>query len=229
MRRGGVLIVAAGCNSIFGVDELEFGGADATTSTSASGGGSGGSGGAADGGAGRGEAGKPAPYCGDGSIDSDEECDDGNDSDDDGCAGCVVACSGIYAVKDPSTFHCYMAVTAEYSWDEARARCFLAGPGVDLFAPSSEAERELILDEIPIPGDFTAWTCGNDGTVEGSYEWANGEMWTDPPWASGEPTGNNNQNCILGSSSGTIADAPCSEPHAYVCERTPAGLVSGGS
>lgn len=36
-------------------------------------------------------AGVCVPRCGDGRLDADEQCDDGNDRDDDGCAGCRVA------------------------------------------------------------------------------------------------------------------------------------------
>lgn len=39
------------------------------------------------------ETGTPAPFCGDGVLDGDEECDDGNANDDDGCSSaCESAC-----------------------------------------------------------------------------------------------------------------------------------------
>ncbi len=40
------------------------------------------------------------PYCGDGGLDMDEECDDGNDVDEDGCSNeCVSACGAEFAAN----------------------------------------------------------------------------------------------------------------------------------
>jgi cysteine-rich repeat protein len=226
--------MTAGCNVIFGVDDLEFvalGGMGGVSTAGGSDGGDGGDGGAA-GGAGAGgamgghggAAGGPPGVCGDGTIDVDvgEECDDANELEGDGCKACVVECEGNFIAKDPTTFHCYIAFLSARSWQEARSACLDLDARTDLFAASSESEAEFVLDQLPT-GGFEVWTGGNDLSAEGVYQWSNGETWSYAPWAPLEPSGMDGEDCVVGSSNGTIGDASCDDVHYYLCERTPAG------
>jgi cysteine-rich repeat protein len=212
------------CNSVFGVDALSFG---SNSGASDGAGGIGGAGGPPSVGGVGGVAGAtsaggdaPVPICGNGVIESDEQCDDSNLIADDGCdADCNVECQGgNLATLNGETFHCYVVFLQTKTWGEARATCFALGPGFDLYAPSSQVEMDAIIMASP-PGE--AWTCGNDLVTEGVYEWGNGETWGFAPWSLNEP--NDSGDCISASTNGTIKDGPCSDVSYVLCERPPAG------
>ncbi|MBW2522581.1 MAG: DUF4215 domain-containing protein [Deltaproteobacteria bacterium] len=170
-----------------------------------------------------------AAICGDGLIwDSDggnEQCDDSGTDGGDGCSDvCQVECAGGYA--HPTTHHCYRYFTADRTWLEAQGDCRSLGAGWDLASITSTGERDYVDDVIDIGGD--TWIGGNDIAVEGTFEWSNGEPWSNPIWDSGEPNGGTNENCVemeehTFGSNDSFNDSSCAGAQDYLCEMTPAG------
>lgn len=192
---------------------------------------SGGSGGA---GAGTASSAGGAPTtCGNGTIESTEECDDGNDTTGDGCASCTVECSGAGEVEDPATHHCYR-FTASIAWDAAVTEC--AAWGGHLSSITSEAE----LDFVRLHIQQRTWIGGNELRNERTWAWDNGEPWSFAPWNDGEPNdgGGNagggppyDEDCVELYDNPSdrapygFADFNCPEPHVSLCERWPAGTL----
>src|SRR5207253_2275615 len=134
-----------------------------------------------------------------------EECDDGNNVDGDGCAGCV-ACTSPGEFQDATTHHCYLSVANAVAWDAARAACI--GWGGDLAGLSSIAERQLVGGKLATD----AWIGGTDVQAEGTFVWCNGEPWL-AAWSANEP--NNGaplgpENCVeLAGQADTFNDLGC--------------------
>src|SRR5262249_52472846 len=151
--------------------------------------------------------------------DADEECDDGNTVDDDGCSDCVVDCKGPNKLKDPDTHHCYRYFGNAMTWDLARAACIAQGPGFDLAALSTPPEFAVVE---PLVSGY-CWLGGTDVENEGTFVWANGELWTYTsmmaPWAPAEPNNQNDEDCVAHDGNGTMNDTDCGEMHPYLCER----------
>src|SRR5262249_14164844 len=135
-----------------------------------------------------GAGGGPPPVCGNGKIEPGEECDDGNNTDGDGCSNCVVDCSELGAYKDDQTHHCYFAINKKSDWLTKRAACRAFGPGEDLVAFAHEAEFASVKAAFD-PTSY--WTGGRDTLGDGSFTWSDGEPFTldpgMPPWGTGEP------------------------------------------
>jgi cysteine-rich repeat protein len=178
-----------------------------------------------------GMGGAPNP-CGNGSIDTDEQCDDGNVSDGDGCgATCEVECAGL---TDPSTFHCYVIVEDPLDWQSSRDACATLGADFDLTAISSQEEQTYLstqteIDDLLVPDTNSAvlWLGGTDVAEEGTWLWANGEPFFDN-WVVGEPSndGTNGEHCSVYLHRDAIIgydDRPCDRAYGYLCERPPAG------
>lgn len=202
--------------------------ATSTSSSSASGtGGDGGTGGATSssgmGGVGGAGGAGGGPTCGDGIISVGEECDDQNMLDGDGCAACLVECSGPGEFVDPTTHHCYRIYTDTKSWSVAAAIC--TAEGFTLAAISSEPEQILIGAHLVV--NTNTWVGGNDLAVEGTFVWSNGEIFGFTSWDAGEPNNNNGEDCMkLDGNSVPIGkwdDNECGDSHRYLCERPPAG------
>lgn len=245
------IALVAGCSVISGIDDLAYdlqadggsqttasgaggdGGAATTTSSSASAtstsssssasgtGGQGGTGGGTSssgmGGAGGG------PTCGDGILSVGEECDDQNMIDGDGCALCLVECSGPGEFVDPTTHHCYRLYADTKSWSVADATC--TAEGFTLAAISSAPEQTLIAAHLVV--NTNTWVGGNDLLAEGLFLWSNGEIFGFTSWDAGEPNDNNGEDCMkLDGNSAPIGrwdDNDCNDSHRYLCERAPAG------
>ncbi|MEJ7729979.1 MAG: lectin-like protein [Polyangiaceae bacterium] len=169
--------------------------------------------------------------CGNGTIEAPEECDDGNDATGDGCAACLVECSGAGEVEDPATHHCYR-FAGEQSWDNALADCTQWGG--HLAAVTSDAEIAFVRPHL----EERTWIGGNEKAKEGQWIWQNGEPWAYAPWNVGEPNngGNNtgggppdDEDCLeLYDNANDIApygfaDSDCPAAHVALCERWPAG------
>lgn len=200
--------------------------------------------------------------CGDGLILGDEECDDDNTENNDGCSesctledgfvcddaeptACDALCSGFTdMLRDPATDHCYLRVTKNQNWPNARALC--EDLGGNLAAVSSSDERALVLAKGW--GLDQHWIGGSDFAEEGTWVWSNGEAWTDsltpgtPPWAAGEPnnaesaehclhyTTNSNWNDVNCSSElgGALCELPTSPVLESACGDGVDGFVFGG-
>jgi len=159
--------------------------------------------------------------CGNGNIDAGEECDDANDIAGDGCESCLVICVGSFETKDPSTAHCYRAEPMGVgTWDQARTGCL--DWGGDLVAIGSSAEQGFVASLVAT----SSWLGATDVTVEGTFGWINGELWTYTNWNMGEPNNSLEEDCsmIYGPETmvpGLWNDIACTAMLPAVCERRP--------
>jgi cysteine-rich repeat protein len=107
------------------------------------------------------ETGDPGPYCGDGTLDLGEECDDGNDAEDDGCS---VEC------KSDCGIDYWVDITIEQGWFNVHAletrpggRLLLAGevsqdgvPGKLRVTSMLDSELEGAIESAPFGSPGTA-------------------------------------------------------------------------
>ena len=137
----------------------------------------------------------------------------------------------VYFKKDPSTGTCYFFHAGATHWSDAGATC--AGMTGSLASPSTNAELTFLSDWGVVPSNFGAWLGASDAATEGSWLWSDGTAWTYPvsqgvaPWASGEPNGGTNENCLELLSSYTFNDLGCTELLSSFCE-FPEGLGGCG-
>lgn len=184
--------------------------------------------------------------CGNGMVEPGEECDDGNAIEGDGCYNCLLDCgcegcqagmlcegcgpsAGSVTYKDPASKHCYLYGGTEEAWPVARSEC--SAWGGDLAGFSTVIELNMIKDTGILKSlaggapSARCWVGGNDQAAEGQYVWANGELWNDPPvglsWASAQPDGGANQNCVYIDGQYMMRDRECSIFASFVCERGP--------
>jgi cysteine-rich repeat protein len=174
---------------------------------------------------GEGSEGRPAPdedppagavaACGNGTLEPGEQCDDGNERPGDGCDACVVECSAMGELADPSTGSCYLLAgrARQETWSRAADAC--AAWGGTLAALASTDELALVQSRI----DTDTWIGAS--SVAGAFAWVTGEPFRFAPWASGEPSA---EGCVLlaGDLTG-FAVRPCSDALSWLCERPPAG------
>jgi cysteine-rich repeat protein len=235
------VIALSGCSVIADLDHdygLTSGGGGGEASSSASAGssvssgaggsvgqgGSVGSGGGSAGGAGGvggegGSVGQGGGLCGNGVIDTGEECDDKNGAGGDGCEACQVVCmSG--AIEEPVSHHCYFFSVAAAPWDVAKAACEEAG--YHLAVITSQAEMDFLKNVSAADN----WLGGKK--ANGAWTWVTNEPWSYAPWEPGQPS--NNGDCIeLGCAAegdaGVINDQECATVSAYLCEQPPPGTL----
>lgn len=174
--------------------------------------------------------------CGDGIIDPDEECDDGNLDGGDGCAKCVVECEGFadgeeaeaLTYKDPDTHHCYWLVAAATAtFDDASSDCL--SHGASALASLSTVEEIGSVGRLLSASTFFVWIGAKDYGVE-QFGWLGEEEWTyengQEPWFPGEPSAMPEEPCVEISPNGELNDQVCSSLRAYLCERTVVGEPS---
>ncbi|MBI4701909.1 MAG: DUF4215 domain-containing protein [Deltaproteobacteria bacterium] len=230
-------LLAAACTALWGVDELRYEPRPQPSgSSSASGGGTGGEAGLAAGGAGAGGEGGLAaggggtggaapggadagPQCGNGFIEGDEECDDGNAEAGDGCQLCQVECGGANEIEHPSTHHCYRLTEQSGNWGAGKTAC--ATWGGHLMTVGSAGEQSPVK---PLVGGDT-FLGASDSGHEGQFTWVTGEPWDYTNWAGGEPNGGTKENCLEIHSNLTWNDVECSTTNHALCERPPAGKL----
>jgi cysteine-rich repeat protein len=188
--------------------------------------------GAPDGVAGSGEPPGPDAVCGNGSIESGEECDDAGHTGQDGCdENCKVVCSqhGQGAVESED-HHCYNGYD-QATFTGSQQACLQRG--AHLASIGSEAENKLARTLV----NGSKWIGGYEDVAanmpgNGTYVWLSGEPFTYTNWAKGEP----NQleyhctpgpytrcyeHCVSLLGDGTWTDHRCDEPDGYVCEWDP--------
>jgi cysteine-rich repeat protein len=201
------LVLAAGCNTIAGIEPPI-----ADPCLAEGGGGCVGSSG------GHSVATGKSSTCGDGIIDPGEECDDGDDDGGDGCDHCEVICSGPDAFVSPKTHHCYWIEGDKDSWLEARDAC--EDEGGHLAVVTSQAE----LDEIAKhTSEDDLWLGGGTPGSHVPFGWLTGEPWSFAPWKD-DPPSTDDPTCVLLIDGPPRFEAkPCHEEHAYLCERDPPG------
>jgi cysteine-rich repeat protein len=158
-----------------------------------------------------------AAACGDGVVNSDEDCDDGNTLGNDGCsANCTTDCApntnAAAAIVSGSS--CYAAYASLVTPTAAEAACVALGG--QLVTITSAAENAVVRTLLPA----TQFAIGlNDVSVEGTYQWYSGEMFSYSNWSSGEPNNfNGNEDCVEILTSGQWNDMDCTSTRAYICE-----------
>lgn len=189
----------------------------------------------AGGGGNGGDGGGQPPLCGNGALDPDEQCDDGNVVAEDGCdAACQVECvlpeelEGE-AFKHETTHHCYLFIHDVVAiddparpWYDASYLC--RAHGFELAAITTPDEYTFITG-FAAPGP-EVWIGGNDLDADDMFGWTTGETAEPAPWESGEPS-DDPENCIEIRQDG-LNNQLCLEPNAYVCERHPPGPCGDG-
>ncbi|WAR16579.1 CLC4M-like protein [Mya arenaria] len=110
---------------------------------------------------------------------------------------------------------CYFLSTEELNWHDARNSCL--NLGATLAVVTDEDEDEFVWKLIQTLEHKFAWLGASDKDLEGSWRWVTGAEWNFTLWLN-DYVGDNQNNCLLRSSSGW-GDYPCdSDLHAYVCE-----------
>jgi cysteine-rich repeat protein len=176
---------------------------------------------------GRCEGAPTTPVCGNGVIEGNEICDDGNRRDGDGCsANCdSVECTGELTYEDPKTHHCYRRFIKIYddivSRQDAAIRCSQWGRGY-LVQLETAAEREAIQSTVMPRGyswiGLRSWS--------GTRRWDRDDGVADPaalPWLPGFPRGTG--TCAeWNASPAGLRNVACNERRDFVCERAPIGV-----
>jgi cysteine-rich repeat protein len=195
-----------------------------SVATTGPGGGEGGSGagGATSSSSTSGGGGSVAP-CGDGDLDSGEQCDDANQNPGDGCEQCAVVCAAAGEILDPVSLHCYLVTAIQQAWPDARLTCMTWGG--DLVVIGSAGEQALLQPGLA----GTHWIGISDSALEGTFTWVSGEPVSYTNWVAGEPDDAGGvQDC--GQIRGPIADyqwsdGQCDTLLRSICERPPAGGI----
>lgn len=191
-----------------------------------------GAGGGGNGGAGGGQP----PYCGNGTLDPNEVCDDGNPEPGDGCGECQVECVLPEALegeafKHDLTHHCYLYVHDVVAIDDPARPWYDAlylcrAHGFELAAITTPDEFTFITGVTdPVPGP-EIWIGGYDRDENDMFGWTTGETAEPAPWNVNEPN-NSGENCIEILNEG-LNNQECKEPRAYLCERHPPGSCGDG-
>ncbi|XP_021238730.1 C-type lectin domain family 4 member G-like [Numida meleagris] len=113
---------------------------------------------------------------------------------------------------------CYYFSTEKKSWVEARAACSMLG--AQLAIVDSEMENKFLANHIMEIRVF--WLGLSDMHREGDWQWLDGRALSLSFWRSGEPNnvGQHGEDCATVSSSGLWNDATCTNPEAWICERS---------
>jgi cysteine-rich repeat protein len=172
-----------------------------------------------------GGGGSQNPFCGDGTIDVSEECDDGNTASGDGCVACTVECAAAGEFEDPDTHVCYWHLPGPgFDWAGASAACNVWGGY--LATVTTADELELIRSHVTV----RSWLGGNELAAEGTWVWHNGEPWSFEAWLTGEPNnafGTKDEDCLelydnmSDMAPSGFADRDCIAVARAVCERLP--------
>jgi len=121
-------------------------------------------------------------------------------------------CERSPAVIAPMDRHAYRIHTAALAQDAAREGC-RAGGG-QLASLETDAQRQFVGKNAGI----AAWLAARLDTP-GRFVWPDGAVVDPAEFAPGQPDGHGTeQQCLLLNPGKKFADAPCDEPHAFICE-----------
>jgi hypothetical protein len=103
------------------------------------------------------------------------------------CIDATISCSGV---RSPDLRRCFVLGEVAATWDAARTAC-----DGSLATIHSDAERDLVHGMAP---SMTAvlWLGATDTLVEGSFVWSSGEPFSYTAWATGQPSGEEEQDCL---------------------------------
>jgi hypothetical protein len=192
------LLASAGCRQILGIEDLETG----------------------DGGGGGGDS-----ATNDGPR-ADGASGDGTNQGADGAPGDATISPDAGPCVAPwvetTNGFCYRMSTDALGWSNARAAC-VAGGG-DLVILNDDAEQSWLATFMGKSGVNQVWIGLSDTVTEGNYAWVDGTPLgsTGAPWATGEPSGGADEDCIGVQMTGANAawfDLTCGTALRYVCER----------
>lgn len=139
----------------------------------------------------------------------------------------IARCPDSYNVTTPSSTSRYRLVTGTpVDWLGAAAACANDQvPGSSLYTHlvvfDTDTERADVNAAVP----FTSrWIGASDLVTEGDFRWVTSESTTGyppptgAPWQVNQPDNLNGQHCVRMVMDGSIDDATCSDPYAYLCE-----------
>jgi cysteine-rich repeat protein len=174
----------------------------------------------------------PVPQCGNGVIETGEECDDAGQAGMDGCEQCQVICSHFGAgTVESDDHHCYAGYD-EAAFEAAVAAC--EERGAHLVTIASAAENELVRQLVDNSKFIGAWE--DVGPMEkgtGTYSWITGERLDYTNWSQNEPDRDEvlcsdwglqrcYEHCVTMDGQGRWEDSSCERSDGYVCEWEPA-------
>ena len=130
-----------------------------------------------------------------------------------------------YVLYLPPHMYVYKLTSNRQSWQESRQLCQNWGGDLAVQGVKTLQNRRKLLQSLLI--DHHYWIGASDIASEGNWVWLNGKRASSSEliWASGEPSGHRNENCILvvGESDRTDTnrahDASCRENFLGICEK----------
>jgi cysteine-rich repeat protein len=173
------------------------------------------------------------PVCGNGTLETGEQCDDAGHAGQDGCNdACKVVCADFGAeAAESEEHHCYIGYD-EADFEGAVEACMKRG--AHLATISSAAENKIVRTFV----NSSKWLGGHEAVSAtaqgtGTYAWITGEPFTYTNWGAREPNRakvrcsgyeqNCYEHCVSMAGDGTWADQSCATADGYVCEWEPAG------
>ncbi len=112
--------------------------------------------------------------------------------------------------------HNYLFCGSEITWASARSSC--QGFGGELVALNDSAENSWVSGFLSVWDWY--WHGFSDQSIEGYWQWSNGNAVTYTRWNSGEPNGGYGENCagFNRTYKYTWDDLPCGWTQQYICE-----------
>jgi cysteine-rich repeat protein len=155
--------------------------------------------------------------CGNGALDKEEECDDGNPGAGDGCTQCSVDCDEPGAFKVPASAHCYWALPKAMSFFESSVKCQYQGGR--LASVTSAPELSHIDSGVSGP----VWIGASALAPTGTFQWLDGEPWDFEAWSGNKPQVKDKDLCVVLDGEPLLFGASdCALMRKALCERVPA-------
>jgi cysteine-rich repeat protein len=113
----------------------------------------------------------------------------------------------------PGNHHAFRLYTGALPVEQARQTCREWGGYLAML--ETDDERLFVARNV----DLAAWVDAGDAAVENQFAWANGTPVEPSAYASGQPDDMaSSQGCLFLNPGERLADAPCSDNRAYLCE-----------
>lgn len=108
--------------------------------------------------------------------------------------------------------HCYVVNRTLTTWDTAESSCRSLGGHLAIITTSSENYFVYSIAQTAV------WIGARDVASEGTFLWPDGTTVAFGNFASGEPNGGTNENCVQMTATSTWNDLSCAATRGYVCE-----------